>query len=144
MKDNMHTKPDTPKVGVGLIVLNEDGQILLLLRKGSHGTGTWSMPGGHFELWETEFDCCARELKEETNLDLVAMNHYGFANNIMIKEGLHYVTLFYIVNKWDGELKNMEPNKCSEMGWFDLDELPEPLFGATKSVLKREATYYDW
>ncbi|WP_134596929.1 NUDIX domain-containing protein, partial [Pseudomonas aeruginosa] len=38
-----------PQVGVGVLILR-DGKVLLGRRKGSHGAGCWSAPGGHLEL----------------------------------------------------------------------------------------------
>ena len=42
-----------PRVGIGVMIQNEEGEILLGLRKGSHGAGEWSFPGGHLEMGET-------------------------------------------------------------------------------------------
>ena len=39
-----------PKVGIGVMIQNADGLVLLGLRKGSHGSGEWSFPGGHLEM----------------------------------------------------------------------------------------------
>ena len=58
-----------PKVGVGVMIQNEKGQVLLGLRKGSHGEGEWNFPGGHLEFGETVFETARREVKEESGLD---------------------------------------------------------------------------
>src|SRR5579864_1389729 len=53
-----------PLVGVGVLVWR-DGSVLLGLRRGAHGAGTWSPPGGHLEFGEEPVDCLQREALEE-------------------------------------------------------------------------------
>jgi 8-oxo-dGTP diphosphatase len=53
-----------PKVGVAILI-TEDDRVLLMKRKGIHGTGTWSTPGGHLDFGDTPEQCAARETKEE-------------------------------------------------------------------------------
>lgn len=87
-----------PKVGVGLFVMFKDGSVLIGKRKGSIGSGTYALPGGHLEFGESFEDCAAREAKEETDLDidpakvkfLTATNGLALAE----KEGKHYITVF--------------------------------------------------
>lgn len=87
-----------PKVGVGLFVMFKDGTVLIGKRKGSIGSGTYALPGGHLEFGESFEDCAAREAKEETDLDvdpskvkfLTATNGIAMAH----KEGKHYITVF--------------------------------------------------
>ncbi|MCL5263892.1 MAG: NUDIX hydrolase [Chloroflexi bacterium] len=61
--------PDLPVVGVGTIVL-KDGQVLLIRRGVEPAYGKWSVPGGLVELGEGLRDAAAREVKEETGLDV--------------------------------------------------------------------------
>lgn len=60
------------RVGIGCFVRDAKhaGAILIGERKGSHGAGKLALPGGHLELGESWETCAAREVKEETNLDL--------------------------------------------------------------------------
>ena len=60
-----------PSVGVGVFVYNMDGKILLGKRKGAHGAGEWSLPGGHLEFNESFERCCEREVMEETGICLL-------------------------------------------------------------------------
>ena len=49
-----------PLIGLGVIIVNPADKILLGLRKGSHGAGEWSLPGGHLE-WNESFEECSRK-----------------------------------------------------------------------------------
>ena len=60
-------------VGVGVLVRDGAGDVLLGLRRGSHGAATWGLPGGHLEPGETIAACAARETLEETGLAIVGI-----------------------------------------------------------------------
>jgi len=117
-----------PMVGVGVFV-KRDGKYLLGKRKGSHGAGEWSLPGGHLEFGESFWDCCTREVKEETGLKILELKPLTFTNNTFTKENLHYVTLFFTSHSYTGEALNIEPDKCEGWQWFSPENFPKPLFG---------------
>ena len=54
-----------PRVGVGVILTNAQGQVLLGKRKGSHAP-YWSIPGGHLELGESFESAAIREVAERS------------------------------------------------------------------------------
>ena len=122
-----------PGVGVGVMVLNEN-KILLGLRnpdkiKASselQGQGTWTMPGGKVEFMEKLIDAAKRELKEET--DLVAENLELLCISDDMTDTAHYVSVGFIVKKYTGEIKTMEPETILEWKWFDMNNLPENLY----------------
>jgi 8-oxo-dGTP diphosphatase len=116
-----------PKVGVGVLIL-ERGRILLGKRRGSHGAGAWSAPGGHLEFGESIEDCARREVLEETNLVIKNLRLGPFTNNVFKAEVKHYVTVFVIAAASSGTLTNREPQKCEGWEWFPCSKLPEPLF----------------
>ena len=58
---------DDPRVGVA-VVIERDGQVLLMKRKNVHGAGTWAVPGGHLEFGETPEECAVRETREEVGI----------------------------------------------------------------------------
>lgn len=117
------------RVGVAAVVLL-NGQVLMGLRKGSHGAGTWSFPGGHLEPGEGFYQACSRELFEETGISIPPsrFDKLGFSNAIFEVEQKHYITLLCVA-EWqegDGECVLQEPDKCAEWRW--LSELPQKLF----------------
>ena len=96
-----------PKVGVGVLII-KDFKILLGKRKNAHGQGAWATPGGHLEFGETLEECAKRELFEETSLIAESIKKLWFTNDIHLQEGKHYITIFMIVDKFSGKLKNLE------------------------------------
>ncbi len=129
-------KCERPHVGIG-IVIRKDNKVLLMKRKGSNGSGTWAFPGGKLEKFETIEDCAIRETKEETNLDIFNINIDISTNDIFIDDDLHYVTIF-VECDFKGKLKIMEKDKCSDMGWYLWDNLPNPLFIPFENYLKNK------
>ena len=116
-----------PKVGVGVIIRKE-GRVLLGKRKNSHGSGTWSLPGGHLEFGESWEDCAETEVAEETGLTVCNLGFGALTNDIFLAEGKHYITIFMVSDYGNGEPQILEPEKCEGWSWFEWNRLPSPLF----------------
>lgn len=115
------------RVGIGVFIC-KDGKFLMQKRQGSHGEGTWSVPGGHLEFGESFEDTARREVKEETDLNIKNIRFGAVTNDYFSQENKHYVTI-WMMSEWEsGEVKNMEPEKCTAQAWYTFDNLPEPLF----------------
>ncbi len=128
---------ERPKIGIGVIVI-KDGKVLAGKRKGSHGEGSWSFPGGHLEFNEDIETCATREVMEETGISIKNIRKAAFTNDIFEKEGKHYVTLFVTSDFESGEAKVMEPNKCERWEWVEWNKLPNPLFLPIQNLLKQK------
>jgi len=126
-----HAEKARPKVGVGVVVL-KNGKALLGKRKGSHGAGDWAFPGGHLEFGEFVEECAKRELMEETGMKALSVETGPWSSDV-IDRNKHYITLFAVVDRFEGEPELLEPLKCEEWRWFPLDRLPEPLFPPVRS-----------
>jgi len=70
-----------PKVGVGVIIENNEGKILIGKRLNSLAP-YYSIPGGHLELGETFESAATREIKEETNLNIRDPKVIAVTNNL--------------------------------------------------------------
>ena len=127
-----------PGVGVGVCVLNpssHQGCVLLGRRRGRVGTGCFALPGGHLERFESWEDCAAREVLEETGLNVKNLRVGTVLNAVDRDNDYHYVVPI-VVCETDGEPTNVEPDKCDGWDWYEWDrELPEPLF-KTVSMLR--------
>ena len=116
-----------PKVGVAIII-TKNNQVLLMKRKGIHGHGTWSTPGGHLEFGETPEQGAAREAIEEVGLDVVDIRFRAVTNDLFEETGKHYITIWM-----EGIATSNDPTiaaeaEVAEIGWFAWDSLPSPLF----------------
>ncbi|KAJ5643188.1 uncharacterized protein N7484_005695 [Penicillium longicatenatum] len=114
-----------PRVGVGVFVVNTEGKFIIGKRKGSHGAGTWALPGGHLEFGESFEDCAAREILEETGLEVLKLEFLTATNDVMEAEGKHYITIFMqgIVSNASLQPQLLEPEKCDAWKWISWDEL---------------------
>ncbi len=134
----MVVKQDSIKQGVGVWLFNPYGQVLMGLRLSKHGFNTWSAPGGKPEPNETLVDTAIRETLEETGIALAPrMLEYVCTTDDVFPDS-HYLTTHYRVDNILSVPMVMEPNKCKEWRWFDLDKLPNNLFLSAQNLLKQK------
>lgn len=118
-----------PKIGVGVLIVNDQNHILMARRLGSHGASTWSVPGGHLEYGESFEECAIREVEEETGLQIQNPVFVQVTNNIFHDEEKHSVTLFMKADYPLGQrVQNPEPEKTEDWQWISPKALPEKLF----------------
>ena len=122
-----------PKVGVGAMVMRE-GRVLLGQRKGAHGAGSYAWCGGHLEFGETLEQCAIREVREETGLVVRSLKLLCVSN--IIAYGQHYVDFEFTTQVEPGQPQVCEPDKIEGWAWYDIDNLPAPLFKAGELALK--------
>lgn len=140
----MEQELQKPKVGVGIFIL-KNGKVLLGKRKGSHGEGEYAFPGGHLEYMESFEDCVRRELAEECGVEVENIN-FHFVANVTKYAPKHYVHIGLMTDWKSGEPKILEPNRCESWDWYDLDDLPDPLFEMCKLSIrahKENRNYFD-
>ena len=115
------------RIGVGVIV-RRGTKVLVGLRRGAHGAGSWALPGGHLEPGETPEECARREVLEEAGLSISDPRRGPWSHDRFAAEGKEYVTLFVIADGGLGDPQLLEPAKCAEWRWCEWDALPAPLF----------------
>jgi len=117
------------RVGVGVFVLDESSRFIVGERKGSIGSGTYALPGGHLEPGESFEECATREVFEETALEIDQLYFLTATNTADMQdpgEKKHYVTIFMVGRVKSGtsaEPKLMEPNKCAGWEWLSWQEM---------------------
>lgn len=133
-----------PKVGIGVLIFR-DGKVLLGKRKGAHAAGVYGGPGGHLEYLESFAECAKREAREEAGIEIDNIR-FLCLTNFKDYAPKHYVDIGLAAEWVAGEPKILEPEKCEGWGWYDLDELPMPLFGVDKNYFESYKTgrnYFD-
>jgi len=76
-----------------------------------------------------------REIKEELNIEIEITGYLPHTDHTIEMEGQRLVAFNFIAHIVSGEPQNMEPEKCSAIKWFALDELPEKITQTTSEPI---------
>ena len=122
-------------VPAAYVILRKGNEILMQRRLNTgYEDGNYGFVSGHVEEGESYKNAIIREAKEEAGIDL-KVEHLRFVHLMHRKED-DYNDVFFITEQWGGEIKNMEPDKCDDLRWFDKDNLPENTIPYIRKVLK--------
>ncbi len=131
------------------LLLEKDNQVLLLKRA---NTGfyddMYSLVAGHVDPGETFTQAMIREAKEEAGLDLRPQDIEPV--HVMHRKSLvdqsERVDVYFRAKRWQPEPENCEPDKCTELKWFDLGQLPKATVPFVRKVLTelRGESYSEW
>jgi len=125
-------------VTVHLLFFRDD-QILLLRRFNTgYADGQYSVPAGHLDGGETVMAAAAREAEEETGLH-IDVDHIVFSSVMHRMEGDERVDFFVHVRQWQGEPINTEPDKCDELRWVNVNELPDNIIPYVKKAIENHS-----
>lgn len=118
------------------LLLIKDNKILLLKRANTgYEDGNYSLVAGHMDGNETIKQAMIREAKEEAGIVIDE-------ENIKIVTFLHRKTnperfdFFLKCEKWNGIIENKEPGKCSELSWYDINDLPNNIIPCVKKAIE--------
>lgn len=122
-------------------ILMKDDRLLLVKRKYPPGVGDWCIPAGFMEYDESPVQCCIREIKEETGLDIKIEKLFwnyraGDDPRSMV------VLILYLAEIVDG---NLAPgDDAIETGYFGLDNLPSNIaFSAHRKAIRDLKIYLE-
>ena len=142
-------KPGIDYIGVSTAFYCHNGNGLFLMHKRSQKCrdekGRWDNGGGKLEFGLTPEENVLKELEEE----------YGCKGEIQEKlpahsilrefDGVksHWLQIPFIIKVNPKEVKNNEPDKIDEIGWFKLDNLPKPYHTGSAYTLHHFKKYFD-
>jgi 8-oxo-dGTP pyrophosphatase MutT (NUDIX family) len=136
--------PQLFKSAVHLFLI-QDRQVLLSCRANTGYMDEWySVVAGHIEPGETVAQACLREAREEAGLTLLP-DDLQVVGVMHRRDGEERIDFFIRVHAWEGDIRNAEPAKCTDLAWFPLDALPEHTVPYIRQALHnyQQGTWFD-
>jgi 8-oxo-dGTP diphosphatase len=101
------------------------GSQVLLIRRFNTGyaDGQYSVPAGHLDGGETVIAAARREAMEEVGVGIDPQD-IEFSSVMHRLNGEERVDFFVKIRDWAGEPANTEPEKCDDLRWVDVNDLP--------------------
>lgn len=119
------------------LVLQRDNEVLLMKRKNTgFKDGMYSLVAGHVDEGENYKQAMVREAKEEAGIKIDKKELETLTVMHRKSGGRTYVDIFFKTQSWEGDIENREPEKCSELSWYETDDLPENTVYYVEKVLK--------
>lgn len=119
------------------LILIKDNNVLLLRRKNTgFEDGNYSLPSGHLNGSEKITEATIRETLEETGITIDSEDLKVVRTVHRVAPDREYVDFFLTAQKWQGTPTILEPNKCDDLGWFPLNNLPVNTISYVRSVLE--------
>ncbi len=117
------------------LILIKDGKILLSRRFNTgYEDGNYSVVAGHWEGNETSIQAMIREAKEEANIE-IKPEDLEVVHVMNRKSGDERIDFFIQAKNWKGELRNMEPQRCDDLRWLDMNDLPKNIIPYVKQAI---------
>ena len=120
-------------IGNGIVFFCHDGKGNYLMNKRSKNArdenGKWDVGGGGVEIHDTILGTLKKEILEEFCSEIIKYEFLGYRDVHRENDGIktHWIALDFKVQIDRSKVKNGEPHKFDEIGWFKLGELPKPL-----------------
>lgn len=129
--------------GISIIYLCHDGEGNYLFNKRSKNCrdeiGNWDFGGGGLEFGDTILNTLKKEILEEYCTDVLDFEFLGYrdVHRVHDKVKTHWLALDFKVLVDKNKVKNGEPHKFDQIGWFNIDSLPRPLHSQIKNQIKK-------
>lgn len=123
---------------VYLIIKNNDGKILLQRRQGTKlWPGFLALPAGHVDKGENVYEAAIREAKEELSISIEKDDIIDtFVMNRINKSLEPYFDVYFEISSYKGTIIINEPDKCSELKWCDINNLPNDMIDFEIEAIK--------
>ncbi len=132
---------DYPAITVSYLCHDKDGNFLLNKRSNNcrDEHGVWDFGGGSLDFGDSIEDTLKKELKEEYCVEPIAYEFLGYLDLFREMNGIktHWISLEFLIEIDREKVKNGEPHKFEELGWFRLDSLPVPAHTTQRFVLEK-------
>jgi 8-oxo-dGTP pyrophosphatase MutT (NUDIX family) len=123
------------------LLLRQDDDVLLLRRANTgYQDGTYSLIAGHLDGDELATEGIVREAKEEAGITVnpkdLKLVHVAHRLNRGDNGEEERVDFFFETTKWQGDITNCEPQKCDDLSWHPMQNLPADMLPLVKEVLQ--------
>lgn len=123
-------------IGSVYLFLVKDDKILLQRRyQTGFEDGNYGVPSGHMDGSETAREASVREIREEISITIepsdLKVVHVSHRKASMDER----IDFFMTTAQYQGDIKNCEPEKCDDLEWFALSDLPENMVQYVKTAL---------
>ena len=142
---------DMFKSAVHMIIMNND-KLLIQKRKGTKlWPGYYALPAGHIDVGENQYEALVREAKEELNIEInpkdITNSYVVLRRNYFEIDGKKlepYIDYYFEISKYQGVPSIVEQDKCDELIWADINDLPNPFINYEGDFLSdKSITTYD-
>ncbi len=121
-----------------MLIHNEEGKILLQRRQGTKlWPGFLALPAGHVDPGENAYEALVREAKEELGIEVAVEDICDvFVVNRRNSKIEPYYDVYFDLRSYQGDIKVMEPEKCSALIWCDIDNLPDDMIDFERKAIE--------
>ena len=139
------------KSAVHMIIMNND-KLLIQKRKGTKlWPGYYALPAGYIGVGENQYEALVREAKEELNIEInpkdITNSYVVLRRNYFEIDGKKlepYIDYYFEISKYQGVPSIVEQDKCDELIWADINDLPNPFINYEGDFLSdKSITTYD-
>ena len=138
------------------LILEREGEYgpeILMLQRANTGymDGKYSFVAGHIEFGEPVTEAMVREAAEEAGITVSAsaLNFVHVCHRHSVDDLIYY-DFFFCASEWSGEVRNMEPDRCTDLSWFARKDLPENTIPYIRGIIeliyekKQAFSEYNW
>jgi 8-oxo-dGTP diphosphatase len=130
------SESSVPRVGVGVLLVDELDRVLLTLRIRPPEADCWSIVGGKLDFLETLEECAVREAREEVGVEVTIQSLLCVTDHCLPQENQHWVSPAYLAKVRTGQAVNCEPETTADVQWFELDRLPPNLTMTARNAIR--------
>ena len=130
------------------LILEVDGT-MLLSRRANTGfeDGKYGLVAGHSEAGEPLTHAIIREVQEEAGITIAPEDLHEVLTMHRNCGDHERIDFFFTADRWEGAITNMEPDKCDDLSWFPIGQLPDnviPYIREAIGCFQTGKTYVEW